>query len=245
MSASDRASSGILLTGGSGLLGSALRALVPEMLCPASYAFDITDYAGMLSYLEGLAEKPKLFVHAAAFTNTHAAPQRLVETLEKNIAGTCNIVKLCEKFACKLVYISTDYVFRGDRGNYSEEDELHPTNSYAWSKLGGECAVRMYPNSLIVRSSFGPEPFPFAKAFTDLWTSKLGVSELARRLVPILHSRLTGVIHIGSPRRTVMEYAVSVSPGKSIGAMSIRDTELRFPKDTSLDCSKYRELFDE
>ncbi len=235
----------ILITGGGGRLGGALRSLLPDMLCPSSSSFDITDYAGMASYMDGLREKPGLILHAAAFTQTHEAPKRFVEALETNIVGTCNMVKLCGRFACKLVYISTDYVFRGDRGNYAEEDELYPTNAYAWSKLGGECAVRMYPNSLIVRTTFGPEPFPFPQAFTDLWTSKLGVGELARRLVPVLRSNLTGVIHIGGPRRTILEYALAISPGKTIGAMSTRDTELRFPKDTSLDCSKYRELFGE
>ncbi len=245
MSTSDLASSRILLTGGSGLLGGALRALIPEMLSPPSNLFDITNYASMTAYLEGLVEKPAVIVHAAAFTKTHETPKRVVEAMEINIVGTCNCVKLCERYACKLVYISTDYVFRGDRGNYAEDDELHPCNAYAWSKLGGECAVHMYPNSIIVRTSFGPEPFPFPKAFTDLWTSKIGVSEMARRLLPVIKSKMTGVIHIGVPRRTIMEYAVSISPGKSFEAMTTKDSDLRFPKDTSLDCSKYRDLFGE
>lgn len=235
----------MLLTGGSGLLGTQLRKLLPEMLAPGSDVFDITDYPGMVAYMEELKEKPAVLIHAAAFTKTHEAPEKPVETMEKNIVGTCNVVKLCQRYGCRLVYISTDYVFRGDRGTYSEEDELYPTNPYAWSKLGGECAVRLYPNAVIVRTSFGPEPFPFDKAFTDLWTSKLGVSELAKKLLPVINSSLTGVIHIGNERRTIHAYALAISKGKDIGVMSAKDSKWTFPKDTSLNCDKYRSLFGE
>lgn len=235
--------SSILLTGGSGRLGTSVRGLLPDLLCPSSSVFNITDYPGMVSYIESLETAPQVIVHAAAFTRTHEAPTRPAEVLDKNIIGACNIVKLSHHLGCRLIYISTDYVFRGDRGNYREDDEVLPTNPYAWSKLGGECAVRLYPNSLIVRCTFGEEPFPFERAFSDLWTSKLGVSEMASRLVPILFSDVTGVIHIGSNRRTILDYAVSISNGKKISGMSTRDSNLHFPTDTSLDCSKYDKMF--
>lgn len=233
----------ILMTGGSGRLGSQLRALLPDMLCPSSESFDITDCAGMANYVHTLDKKPDLIVHAAAFTKTHEAPGNPIETMDKNIIGTCNIVKLCHDLGCRLVYISTDYVFRGDRGNYSEDDDLHPTNAYAWSKLGGECAVRLYRNALIVRTTFGPEPFPFDKAFTDVWTSKVGASQLAKMLLPVLLSDLNGVIHIGSPRRTILEYAQAVSEGKHIEGVSSKDANQKYPKDTSLNCAKYYKQF--
>ena len=49
----------------------------------------------------------------------------------------------------RLIYMSTDYVYPGTTGNYKEEDPLLPINDYAWTKLGGECAVQLYNNSLI------------------------------------------------------------------------------------------------
>ena len=51
----------------------------------------------------------------------------------------------------KLIYFSTLYVYPGKTGNYKESDSLFPTNHYSWSKLGGECAVQMHKNSLILR----------------------------------------------------------------------------------------------
>ena len=88
------------------------------------------------------------------------------------------------------------------RGGYREEDELHPVNKYAWSKLGGECAVRLYDRSLIVRTSFGPDVFPYERAFVDQWTSRESVSVVARKLVELVDSERTGVVHVGGPRRT-------------------------------------------
>jgi dTDP-4-dehydrorhamnose reductase len=137
------------------------------------------------------------------------------------------------------VYISTDYVFRGDRGRYGEEDELHPVNKYAWSKLGGECAVRLYDNALIIRTSFGPDEFPYPKAFADQWTSRQNVSRAARDILRAVDSSLTGVLHIGGPRRTVLEYARALSPEKNVGSLSVKDAPFAVPADTSLDTARF------
>ncbi len=240
-----RRGDGILLTGGSGLLGSRLRELLEGVTAPTSTEFDITNFVAMRSYIDGLKQKPRVVVHAAAYTNTRQAQQDVADVIDKNIIGTSNVVRLCAEHAWRLVYISTDYVFKGDRGNYSEESEVLPSGAYAWSKLGGECAARVYQKSLIVRTSFGPEPFPFNKAFVDQWTSKVGVTELAQKLIPvILDDNLHGVIHIGSPRRTVLEYAFSISDGKKIEASSRSNSGGTFPQDTSMDCSKYHSLYE-
>lgn len=235
---------GVLLTGGSGLLGSRLRALLPGAVAPASSEFDITDFDGMNAFVRGMQADLRVVVHAAAYTKTHQADRDVSEVIEKNIVGTANIVRLCAARGWRLIYISTDYVFKGDRGNYAEDDEVLPAGAYAWSKLGGECAARVYPKSLIVRTSFGPEPFPYPKAFADQWTSKVGVGELAAKLAPvILADGFFGVIHIGSPRRTVLDYARSISGDADIEAASRLDSGLAFPQDTSLECGRYQELF--
>jgi dTDP-4-dehydrorhamnose reductase len=142
----------------------------------------------------------------------------------------------------RLIYISTDYVFRGDRGNYREDDPVHPVNQYAWSKLGGECAVRMYDRALIVRTSFGPNVFPYEKAFCDQWTSRESVDQFARKLVNLIDHDVTGVIHVGGPRRTVHEYASSLGGDKEIQKLSIHEVNFSVPVDTSLDCQRYAQL---
>jgi dTDP-4-dehydrorhamnose reductase len=146
------------------------------------------------------------------------------------------------EFGSRLIYISTDYVFNGEKGDYRETDPVYPVNKYAWSKLGGECAVRMYDKSLIIRTSFGPNIFPYQKAFVDQWTSRESVSAIARKIVALINRDITGVIHVGGTRKTVYEYAKGLDESKEIGKLSIKDISFNVPVDTSLNCEKYRGL---
>jgi dTDP-4-dehydrorhamnose reductase len=233
----------LLFTGGSGLLGRAFRPLVPDAMMPTSAELDVTDYGRMEAWARN--RSIGVVVHAAAFTSPPRIEQDPRRALEVNIVGTANVVRLCMTLGARLVYISTDYVFRGDRGRYREEDELHPVNKYAWSKLGGECAVRLYDKALIVRTSFGPDEFPYPKAFTDQWTSRQSVSKAARDILLAVEAGLTGVLHVGGPRRTVHEYARSLSPTKAIEPLSVKDVSFAVPADTSLDTTRFlREVGD-
>jgi dTDP-4-dehydrorhamnose reductase len=229
----------LLFTGGSGLLGRTFQRLLPDSLYPASSEFDVTDLSRMESWAGG--REIDIVVHGAAFTSPPKIEQDPLRALSVNIGGTANVVRFCAARGARLVYISTDYVFRGDRGRYREQDELYPVNKYAWSKLGGECAVRLYDNSLIVRTSFGPDEFPFPKAFSDQWTSRQNVSAAARDILRAVEAGVTGVLHIGGPRRTVLEYARSLGPGKDVGSLSVKDVTFAVPVDTSLDTSRFRD----
>lgn len=231
----------ILFTGGSGLLGTEVKKVLPHAHFPEHDEFDITNYSQIYNYLED--KKINLLIHAAAFTSPPLIDKDPIRAIDSNIIGTSNIVKLCSQEKIKLIYLSTDYVFKGDEGNYSEEDPVFPVNKYAWSKLGGECAVRMYDNSLIIRTSFGENEFPHEKAFVDQYTSRISVSNLVKKIVPLLSSGLTGTIHLGSERRTVMDYAKSLNSEKEIGNLSINDVSFKVPKDTSLNREKYNKLF--
>lgn len=231
----------IVVTGGSGLLGSELRGVLPGADFPPRSAFDVTDFARMQEYLRD--KSSGVILHAAAFTSPPRVDKEPMQALETNVIGTANLVRLCMQQAIRLVYVSTDYVFKGDAGNYSEEDPVFPVNKYAWSKLGGECAVRLYDNSLIIRTSFGPNVFPYDKAFVDQWTSRESVKIIADKVAMLARSDLTGTIHIGGQRRTVMEYALSVSPQKTVAPLSLKEVSFKAPADTSLNISKYQKLF--
>ena len=229
-----------LFTGGSGLLGGEFKKLLPDMLYPATSEFDLTDPAQMESYLAG--REISLIVHAAAFTSPPRINEDPQRALDVNIIGTANLVKICARYGIRLIYISTDYVFRGNQGMYREDDPVFPINKYAWSKLGGECAVRLYDNSLIIRTTFGPNEFPFAKAFTDQWTSRESVAVTARMIAALLDKEVNGTIHVGGPRKSVYDYAKGLDPQKEIGEMSIHEVSFAVPVDTSLDCARYDEV---
>lgn len=223
------------------MLGGEIRQLLPDAIYPFSSEFDVANLAQMAAYLS--ERDIKLLINAAAFTSPPKCETDPIKALDVNIVGTANVVKLCCQRNIKLVYISTDYVFAGDRGNYQEDDPVLPGNKYAWSKLGGECAVKLYDNSLIIRTSFGPNVFPYPAAFVDQWTSRQSASEIASKIVSLIDKPITGVIHVGGQRRTVYEYAKSLDPGLEIGKISIGDMKFKVPRDTSLNCERLKKLF--
>lgn len=230
-----------ILTGGSGLLGTAIRRIVPDLAAPSSSEFNVTDPAQMEAFA-GTGDY-NLAVHCAAFTSPPKVNEDPLLGLEANIAGTANVVRLCLKHGMRLVYISTDYVYRGDAGPYAEDAPVSPVNKYAWSKLGGECAVQMMDDFLIIRTTFGPDEFPYPKAFCDQWTSRQGVSGTAAQIARAMASGLRGILHVGGPRRTVLEYAQSLDPSRKIGPLSVNDVNFDVPRDTSLDTTRFqREL---
>ena len=191
----------MMLTGGSGLLGTELRKLAPDLLAPTRAELDITDGAAVSAYIA--EHRPDLILHAAAITDNRAIEADPHAALEVNIKGTANLAGACVGTRIRLVYVSTDYVYPGDRGNFAEEDALQPANLYAWTKLAGEAAVRAVPNHLIIRTSFGAAEFPYPVAFADKCSSKEYVDILAPDILEAARSPLTGVLNVGGPKRTI------------------------------------------
>lgn len=190
--------SGILLTGGSGLLGRELQKLDPEIYAPSSFILNVTD-----PHAEAI--ECDLIIHAAALTGPEECAANPRRAMLVNITGTVNLVR--NYWNTRFVYLSTDYVFKGDRGLYKPEDELLPQNFYAWTKLGGESAVQGHPNHLIIRTSFCPDEFPYTHAFDDQYTSRDAVSTIAPIVLAHAKSKKTGVVHAGTRRKSVYELA--------------------------------------
>lgn len=235
----------MLVTGGSGKLGSELKKIYPDALYPTRDELDMTSVSSLYTYF--CVNKPDIIIHCAAFTSPPVCENRPFYALEVNIVGTAHLVGYASMLNAKLVYISTEYVFSGREGLYSEIDPVLPQNRYAWTKLGGECCVRMLPKDkqLIVRCAFGPKPFPYDKAPTDQYTSRETVDIIAKQLSTLIDKDACGVYHIGGWRKSVYEYAIATSPEKDIAKCSRLDFSFTVPKDASLDTSKYRKLVEE
>ena len=230
----------ILFTGGGGLLGSEFKKNLPDIHYPSKTEFDITSFEQMDQYLGN--GNWSTIIHAGAFTSPPKIDKEPLRAIDVNIIGTSNLVKLCMKYGIKLIYICTDYVFKGDKGQYKENDPVFPVNKYAWSKLGGECAVRMYDNSIIIRTTFGPNEFPFEKAFVDQWTSRESVSTTALMIAELLDKDFKGTIHVGGKRKSVFEYAKGLDPKKDIKELSVNEINFKVPADTSMNCELYNSL---
>ena len=227
----------ILLTGGSGLLGTELSRLDAELIAPSREELDITEAVAVASYVASLA--PDIIVHAAAETNNRDIEANPGPALEVNIQGTVNIAKACLGTRTRLVFLSTDYVYKGDQGDYQESAELLPSNLYAWTKLAGEAAVRGVPNHLIIRTSFGRSEFDYPAAFADKWSSKEYVDVIAPEILQAARSPLTGIVNIGGPKRSLYDYAKVRNP--DVSSIERGQSSYKSPRDTSLDLTRWRE----
>ncbi len=227
----------VIITGGSGLLGTEIQKCAPGIIAPKHGQFDIKNLSAMEEWVS--QSDVTTLIHAAAFTSPPKAEKEPMDAMSANITGTANVVQVCSKHDLRLVYLSTDYVFSGDEGNYSESDDLNPQNLYAWSKLGGECAVKMYKNSLIVRTSFCEPVFPYDKAFADQYTSRDSVEVIAPMILDVaLNESLTGIIHVGTERKTVKELAIKL--GKTdVGDLLRNEVPFKVPFDTSLNLERF------
>jgi len=226
------------------LLGAELRKLLPNAHFPTHEELDVTNPTLIRQYLDG--NPIELIIHGAAFMPPRRSDKEPARGIQTNIIGTANIAVECIKRGIKLVYISTDYVFKGDKGNYKEEDEVYPINNYAWSKLGGEAAARLHNDAIIIRTSFGARDFPHERAFIDHWTSKQPVGTTAEQIVDLISKDVTGVYHIGGKRKTLYEYAKTLPNSENVGRITREEVKKSLgygvPKDTSLNTDKFNTL---
>jgi dTDP-4-dehydrorhamnose reductase len=225
----------ILLTGGSGLLGTELQKLASDLLVPTHAELDITDAEAVSTFVA--AHQPDVILHAAAMTSNRDAEANPDAAMKINVEGTANLVKTCEGTRIRFVYVSTDYVYRGDRGNYSESDEVAPFNLYAATKLAGEEAVRQVPNHLIIRTSFGASVFAYPDAYADKWSSKEYVDVIAPKILEASRSPLTGILHLGGERRSIYEYAIERNP--DVNRLERQGSIRQTPADTSLNLARW------
>lgn len=224
----------ILLLGGYGTLGTELRKLNPDIIAPSHSELNIVS---QYSVSEDLYHyNPDIVINCAAVIDNRTIEHDPSRTICTNIIGSANLALACAEHGIRYVYISTDYVYKGDRGNYKETDEILPFNKYAWSKLGGECSAVQVKNHLIIRTSFGKSEFEYKEAFTDKWVSKDYVDVIAPMILEAALSPLTGILNIGTDRKTIYDYASLRSEVKGV---RISDTNHFTPQDTSLNLQKW------
>jgi len=201
----------IVITGGTGRFGKELKKIKNKynLIFPTKNKLDILNYNISKKYLK--STKPKYLIHLAGLSR----PMKIHETnlkrsIDLNIIGTANITKICSDFGIKLIYFSTSYVYPGVKGNYKEDSPLLPKNNYSWSKLGGESAVQMYPNSLILRVCMTEKPFVHKKAFADFVTNFIFHDEVAKILFKLINKK--GVINIGGKSQSVYNFVKKYNP---------------------------------
>ena len=221
----------ILLTGGSGLLGTELRNYIPDCYAPTKDILDLRK-----DFL--LEELPSLIVHAAAFTNVNLAEEEQKECYEVNVLGTERLAKV----GVPMIYISTDSVFGGSSGNYKEDDIPYPLNFYSFTKLLGEIKALMNGHK-VIRTSFKERPWKHDFAFYDQFSSADYVDMIAPKISRAIkrYKELPDIMHIGGRFKKISSFDLAFLTKPGVEQSSIADLEgvARRPKDTSLDCSRW------
>ena len=229
----------IVVTGGSGRFAKSLKKINSRhnFIYPSKNQLDITKVSSILKYLK--KKKPKTLLHLAGLSRPMIEHEKNIsESINLNIIGTANLVKVCSKLKIKLIYFSTSYVYPGNKGNYKEKDPVLPWNNYAWSKLGGESAVQMYKNSLILRVCMTEKPFIHKKAFANVKLNFIFHDDLAKILVKILNKK--GIINIGGPTKTVFELAKKFNP--HVKKIFIKKNNRNFPLNPYMNLEKLKKL---
>ena len=196
----------ILITGGDGRFAKILKKENTKL----NLFFASKKECNILS-LESITKivkriKPKILIHCAGLSRPmHIHESNIEKSIDLNIIGTANITKVCKKYKIKLIYFSTGYIYEGTKGNYSENDPVKPFNNYGISKLGGECSVRLYPNSLILRITMTEKPFIHNKAYTNLKSNFMFHEDLVKILPKIINRK--GVLNIGGRSQSIYSFA--------------------------------------
>tara|TARA_R110000765_G_scaffold153417_1_gene256278 strand:+ start:602 stop:1327 length:726 start_codon:yes stop_codon:yes gene_type:complete len=229
----------ILITGGSGALGSELIPLLTaegaEVVAPTHKELPVED---VIACVEAAKEPYDLVIHTAAWTNVPGAEllKNRERVIDVNIFGPANIAYAFSKKS-KIVYISTDYVYEGKEGNYTVKSHPKPFCFYGFSKLAGEAYLTktdlILRTSFVKRGTWGEDKKQLTKAFKDVYTSKDWVDVIAKKMVEAICKNKKGVLNIGTKRKTVYSLAKEEFP--KVEPISCTDLKLLY--DYPVDCS--------
>lgn len=222
----------ILVTGGDGRFAKVLKKKnnILNLYFASKKECNILKKSSIIKIIKKI--KPKIILHTAGLSRPMQIHETDIEkSIDLNIIGTANLVKVCSKYKIKLIYFSTSYVYEGLRGNYKESDPVKPFNNYGLSKLGGECSSLMYKNSLILRITMTEKPFVFKKAYTNLIANYMYHEDLVKILPKIINEK--GIINVGGKAQSVYNFAKS--RGLNIKKTKLLDTKnLPLKQDMSL-----------
>lgn len=266
----------LLITGASGLLGQKVTQLSIEKGYDVYSTYnehpahlgnpiklDLTDQDQVLKTINTI--KPDAIIHTAAYTNLDDCEINQDMAWAINAEATKNIAEASSKISAHLTYVSTDYVFDGKKGSYTEQDSTNPISYYAFTKLKGEEFTKKYADTwCIARPSviygWGPKyKLNFAtwlitnlqqrkevKVLTDQYVSPTLNTNLAEMLLEITERKISGILHTaGATRVSRHEFALKLADAFNLNTSLIKPAKIsdmqwkaKRPKDSSLNVNK-------
>ncbi|HEX9934801.1 MAG TPA: SDR family oxidoreductase, partial [bacterium] len=230
-------------------------------------ALDLGDAPAVRSLVTTL--RPDVVLHCAALGNIDRCEADRSGTSKINAEAVSILADACARLPCRLILTSSDMVFDGEKGRYSEGDSVHPLNVYAESKCEAEKAVKaLCPDHVVARlalvygravtggSSFSEgllkswEEGKTPSLFQDQFRSPIEAANCAEALLELAEGSFVGTIHLGGPDR-VDRYGFGLVlaglrgiPSERLKAVNLDDVTLQAkrPRDVSFDISRAASL---
>lgn len=243
----------ILLTGGSGTLGKHIikSGYFRNIFAPGHSEMDITNQAAVEKFF--LQNGFDAVIHCAALARISECEKEPERAMLINAVGTNNIVvatikkeaEIGRKRKIRFIHISTDGVYQGTKGNYSETDTAIPYNKYGWTKLAAEAAINVLANFCIIRTRFlDPKNIKYDTYATDSYTSVIPVDELVKAIAIMVASEFVGTINIGGQK--VSDYDAYKRYKPTIKPCKFEDiqgkTPFKLSKDASMNVSLWKKI---
>jgi len=271
----------LFITGGTGFLGGHLllqavgewdvfasaRSGHPAVPCVHWVEMDLTDEKGIASAFD--AVRPDAVIHAGAMSNVDQCEREREEALAINAKSSALLAQLSEDAGSRLVHVSSDMVFDGTKGNYSETDPPAPVNYYGetkriaeeWVLLGCSNSVSaraalIYGIPVIGGTSFLYQMLKRLEAgrevalFNDQHRSPIPVQALAAALLETASASFTGILHLGGSER-IDRYTFGLRVADARGysrsllkpvGMNDVPTQAMRPRDASMNVSKAQRM---
>lgn len=267
----------VLVIGGSGLLGMKLREVFEKNNYEVYASFHDNPITGKNCFQMDITQKddvfrvmkkvsPDIVVHTAAYSNVDGCEKNRKQAFDVNVKGTENVADAVEKIGVTLIYVSTDYIFDGEKGFYKEGDLVNPINYYGLTKLEGEEVVKkICSNFAITRTSvlYGSNKINFVtwiinqlekgeqiNIVTDQYVSPTLNIDFAEQLICLIEEKSRGIFHTaGRERISRYDFTIVVADvfGLDKGLINpIKMEDLNWlakrPVDSSLNVSKISEI---
>ena len=205
---------GVLVTGYKGMLGTDLMKVLQEeheVIGADIEECDITDIKSTIGFISDV--RPDVVIHSAAYTNVDGCETDVELAYRVNALGPRNVAVACSQINAAMVYISTDYVFDGNKGSsYMEDDATNALSVYGKSKLAGENYVRTLLNKhYIVRTQwlYGVHGRNFVRTMLSLAKERDEINvvddqfgsptftlDLAKAIMELIEAPSYGIYHI-------------------------------------------------
>jgi len=241
----------VLLLGGSGTLGSSIikSGFFKKILFPRSKELNILNQKQLEKYF--LKHNIKLIIHCAALARVRDCETNKKKAFKINVQGTSNIVRTILKLnknynkKIKLIFISSDAVYKSCDGKYKETDKLLAYNFYGTTKIKGEKLVKKLKRYIIIRTRFfDKKNIKFKRYAYNIFTSSLEVEKLAEYIFKLVQKKFNGTINIG--RNKISDFKLYKKFKKTIKSCDkseiIENLNLKIATDASLDLSKMKKV---